>query len=152
MTFAEAIECLKSGHPIRRESWPESWQLKPESCEMTPEYGGSANVGWVVRDIEATDWRRVDKLDADAADRIIGVAHALWDVSIAIQDAVDNPGKRVEFPFEIDRAVIDRISSVCHGLTMDATICSMRPTNGIAVLWQGDPPHPTIGGARANKL
>jgi hypothetical protein len=69
LTFGDALELLRSGYRVRRQSWPHNWQIKVCAdfrFSQTPFFqlkSGDITKPWLMDgvDIMACDWIRVDE-------------------------------------------------------------------------------------------
>jgi len=140
MTFAEAVETMKAGHAVRRAAWLQSEYIEYRNDLFRRPGGGPAKFD--PEAVEATDWRRVDGMDCDAADRVIDHAHDLWTLSQTIQDALDSPGTQVGCRVRLSLAVAKAILKTQE--FKGVVVLALRKiANGqvqVDLIWNGDKP------------
>jgi len=140
MTFSEAVAAMKAGHSVRRECWSNQHINACTSSDCIID-ASSHKACQGIKDFEATDWRRCDGLDRDAADAVIDVAHELWRLSETIQNAMDSPGvlKTVTIG-HLTQAAVRIIVAECEGLSLVNLNCIAVGRFMVDVKWAGDGP------------
>ena len=167
MKFSEIIPALEAGHAMRRGGWPSATflqrVLETGSLRMSHD-GGDSTADWqpCLGDIVSDDWRRVDGLDAVAADAIVDQAHILRmlaHVASKIESALDHPGVTYTVDFKFKTIVVcESLQATLKETLETITALGMKvwtgPAEGddgvwrqpMAFTWNGD--KPTMDGSR----